>query len=295
MDSNENYIYCKINNKKVYSKGLGDIVDAGRQTWHNTGRINVDLWTNTSHIFDDILKYIAKKEEWRIEFINESWIQCYEDLRSGKLDMLGPVAFSEQRNQIFDFTYENVLSNWGQIYINKKSGIKSILDFNGKKIAVLQNDIYYTELKELVKQFGIQARFTEAFDYSVVFELVEAGECDAGLVNYLYGHQNERKYGINKTSIILSPQQINFAAPKDKNKQIINTLDQHLRKLKSDKHSIYYQSLSRWVGAGAINAKDNWLIGLSAGTLCLFLIFLVLGEGFLPFPARRRSRLRQRG
>ncbi|WP_297694270.1 transporter substrate-binding domain-containing protein, partial [uncultured Eudoraea sp.] len=97
-------------------------------------------------IFPDILNYIAKKEGWTIEYHSGSWIQCYEDLRSGKLDIMGAIAFSEQRNQIFDFTYENVLSNWGQIYINKNSGIESILDFEGKKIAVLQNDLYYKEL-----------------------------------------------------------------------------------------------------------------------------------------------------
>ncbi len=39
MDSNENFIYCKINNKKIYSKGLGDIVEAGKQTWHHSGKI----------------------------------------------------------------------------------------------------------------------------------------------------------------------------------------------------------------------------------------------------------------
>ena len=104
-------------------------------------------------IFADILNYIAKKEEWEIDYVNESWIQCYENLKSGKFDMLGAIAFSERRNQIFDFTYENVLSNWGQIYINKRSGIESILDFEGKKIAVLQNDIYYTGIKELTDKF----------------------------------------------------------------------------------------------------------------------------------------------
>jgi hypothetical protein len=54
MDSNENYIYCEINNKKIYSKGLGDIVDAGKKVWHNTGRIYLDLWSNTSKIFNNI-------------------------------------------------------------------------------------------------------------------------------------------------------------------------------------------------------------------------------------------------
>ena len=79
-------------------------------------------------IFADILSFVAKKEEWTLEYVNKSWIECYEDLRSGKLDILGAIAFSDRRNQIFDFTYENVLSNWGQIYINGQSGIESILN-----------------------------------------------------------------------------------------------------------------------------------------------------------------------
>ncbi len=54
MDSNENYIYCEINNIKIYSKGLGDIVDAGKGVWHNTGKIYLDLWLNTTGIFNDI-------------------------------------------------------------------------------------------------------------------------------------------------------------------------------------------------------------------------------------------------
>ena len=54
MDSNENYLYCEINNKKIYSKGIGDIVDAGRRTWLSTGEIYLDLWSNTSNLFEDI-------------------------------------------------------------------------------------------------------------------------------------------------------------------------------------------------------------------------------------------------
>ncbi|MFW9866701.1 MAG: hypothetical protein ACFFEN_11450 [Candidatus Thorarchaeota archaeon] len=54
MDSNENFIYCAINNKRIYSKGMADVVDLGRKAWHHTGKINIDLWLNTSNIFDNI-------------------------------------------------------------------------------------------------------------------------------------------------------------------------------------------------------------------------------------------------
>lgn len=227
-------------------------------------------------IFADILEYTAKKEGWTIEYIDGSWTQCYEKLKAGKLDILGAIAFSEQRNQFFDFTYENVLSNWGQIYTNKQSGIKSILDFKGKKIAVLQNDIYHKALKELVSQFGFECRFTEAFSYDVVLELVAAGRCDAGMVNYLYGHMNDRKYNIHKTPIIISPQKIHFAATKDKNKDLLNTLDLHLRNLKENKNSIYYKSLSRWVGVDVVKSDSAWMVGISAGAIILIMIFFAV-------------------
>ncbi|MFX0018309.1 MAG: hypothetical protein ACFFAF_06220 [Candidatus Hermodarchaeota archaeon] len=51
MDSNENFIYCEINNKKIYSKGLGDIIN---HTWLHSGKIYLDLWINTSNIFENI-------------------------------------------------------------------------------------------------------------------------------------------------------------------------------------------------------------------------------------------------
>ena len=175
---------------------------------------------NVKGIFADILKYVASKEGWTLEYMSDSWAQCLNDLKSGKSDIVGAIAYSEQRNQIFDFTYENIISNWGQIYTGKLSNIESILDFKGKKIAVLQNDIYYKNLRELVKKLDIECRFTEAFDYETVLELVSAGKCDAGLVNYLYGHQYDRKYHINRSSIILGPQKIHFAVPKGKNREL---------------------------------------------------------------------------
>lgn len=55
MDTNENFMYCQINDKRIYSKGISDIIELGRNEWHNTGRINLDLWVNSSNIFDSSL------------------------------------------------------------------------------------------------------------------------------------------------------------------------------------------------------------------------------------------------
>jgi PAS domain S-box-containing protein len=233
---------------------------------------------NIKGIFADILAYIADEEDWNIEYVNGSWSQGLQNLKSADIDILGPIAYSQERKKDYDFTYENVLTNWGQIYVNEHSKIESILDLRGRKIAVLQNDVYFLNLRHLVKQFGINCRFIEAFEYEDVLKLVEIGKCDAGLVNYLYGHQFERDYDIHKSAIILSPQKIHFAVPKGKYQAIINALDHHLSALKMDSGSIYHQSLSKWIGVESKPPGIAWLLGISAGALLLLLIVLFLNQ-----------------
>jgi len=229
-------------------------------------------------IFADILAYIANEEDWNLEYVNGSWSQGLQNLKSADIDILAPIAYSQERKKDYDFTYENVLTNWGQIYVTKHSKIESILDLKGRKIAVLQNDVYFLNLRHLVKQFGINCRFIEAFEYEDVLKLVEIGKCDAGLVNYLYGHQFERDYDINKSAIILSPQKIHFAVPKGKNQAIIDALDHHLSALKIDSGSIYHQSLRKWIGVESKPPGIAWLLGIIAGALLLLLIVLFLNQ-----------------
>jgi PAS domain S-box-containing protein len=227
-------------------------------------------------IFVDILTHVADEEGWTLEYISDSWSEGLNHLKSGQIDVMGPIAYSQERNKIFDFSYINVLTNWGQIYINKNSDIESILDLREKKVAVLQNDVYYQNLRKLVRQFGIECRFIEAFGYDTVLKLVEMGKCEAGLVGYLYGHQFERDFDIYKTSIILSPQRIHFAVPKGKNRNIIDALDFNLSKLKEDKQSIYYQSINKWIGVDSRPENKVWYLIMLGGAGCLALIFFAL-------------------
>ncbi len=55
MRTNNNFLYFEINKEKIYSKGILDIVDLGRNQWYSTGKIYMALWDNTSNIFNDIL------------------------------------------------------------------------------------------------------------------------------------------------------------------------------------------------------------------------------------------------
>lgn len=224
--------------------------------------------------FIDILEFVAEKEDWLIEYHVDTYQQCMQNLENGEIDLLGVVAYSPERAKLYDFTFESVQTEWGQVYTHKQFGIESILDLKFKKIAVLQGDLHFINLRQMMNSFGFSVRFIEAFEYETVMELVEVGRCDAGVVSYLYGLQHENDYQVHKSPVIFSPQKLYFAVPRGKNWSLLHALDNHMHALKGDKKSIYYQSIQKWFVRADAWAFPKWLIWLMAGFGGLLIIFL---------------------
>lgn len=227
----------------------------------------------------DILEHIAGKEDWDIEYVPDTWADCLDKVKKGETDLLGVIAYSVERNKSIDYTYESVLTEWGQVYINKNAAIESILDLRDKKIAVLQSDMHFLNLRKLMNQFGINCRYIEAFEYEDVMMLTEQGIGHAGLVSQFYGMQHEGEYDIHKSSIILSPQKLYWASPKDKNQALLDALDRHLRRLKKNKNSIYYRSLNKWFGVNAKSEYGKWIKWFGIGAAALLILFI--GANFI--------------
>jgi PAS domain S-box-containing protein len=254
--------------------GSSNLVKVG--VYQNAPLTVVEKNKNPKGFFIDILEHIASEKGWEIEYVPGSLPECLSNLEKGDIDLLGGITYSETRGRIFNYSIESVITNWGQIYLNKKSDIESIIDFKGKKIAVLHNDIYFLNLRKLVSQSGIKCRFIEAFEYEDVLELVERGRCEAGLVSQNYGIQREKDYNIIKSSIILSPQKLYWAAPKGKSQELLHILDSHIRKLKNNHQSIYYESLANWFGIGEKSKFEKWFKWVISSFAVLLILFFTV-------------------
>lgn len=225
----------------------------------------------------DILQYIGDKEGWLIDYIPGSLTECLERLKRGEIDLALGIEYSRERNEVYDFTYEDIFSDWGVVYTREDSDITQIVNLDNKKIAVVHDDIHYHNLRNLAQQLKLKCRFIEAYEYDAVFKLIERERVDAGVVNRLYGLEFETNYVVSRSPIIFSHTEVHFAVPKKKHGEIIGTLDKYLAPLKRDKNSIYHQLLYRWTPANAKWQLPKWFVGILAVAGGLLLLFFVNG------------------
>ena len=208
----------------------------------------VDSLGNPRGLYVDLLNHIAKKENWSLKYIPATWSQCLDMLKTGEIDLLVAIAYTPQRDSIFDFNTETVLINWGTVYAQKGLKINSILELDGKKIAVIKSDIYYQKIKQLMESFGLNCTFVEVEKTRSVINYLETKKVDAGVVARLYEFRfPDILKRLDRTPIIFGPVELRFAAPEKRNRWLLSTLDTYLRELKRDPNSAYYKALDKWI------------------------------------------------
>lgn len=271
-----------------------------------TSVIRVGFYSNPPKLFRDerneiagffptVLSAIAAKEGWRIEYVPGTWSEGLARLESGQIDLMPDVAFSEERAELYRFSEETLLVNWGILYVHPGSGIAALTDLTAKRIAVMRGSIYTdgpNGIRDLLTGFEIAATFVEADDYAGVFQLIDAGKVDAGVVNRLFGALNEHAYRVEKTSILFSSQQLRFAASPlfVDGDYVLSRIDEEVRLMKSDQESVYYSSLTEMMAGGIPSGHHlpPWFGPLFGGLVGLVLVVAPGAVFFLRHGWKRR-------
>ncbi len=211
-------------------------------------------------LFIDILNEIASQKGWKPEFIFDTFSSSLNQLRKNELDLLAAIAHTEERDKFLDFSKEIVCILWGTVYVQPDSEIQTILDLDGKKIAVMKKGIFGKKFKKLCNDFNIKCVIQETSSQSESLTLLKENKVDAAIFNNAF-KEVYNESGIRKTSIIYSPLKICFAVNKDKNADLLDNVDSLLKKWKETGDSIYYQVLKRWLGVIEVPKKviPNWL------------------------------------
>jgi PAS domain S-box-containing protein len=262
--------------------------------YENAPKILISESGQPEGIFIDLIDYIAKNEGWRLQYVDGTWSEGLDRLEKGEIDLMPDVAYSSERANLFAFHKVPVLSSWFQVYARKDSGIKSILDLDGKRIAVLERSIQQDAFAQIAAGFELNTTLILLPDYQTIFELVAKNEVDAAITNRFYGLMHAKKFGIEDTAVIFHPSNLFFAAPGKASNQLLDTIDKHLLRLKKDPQSIYYRSLKRWVSEDVKFKLPVWFQILGLGALVVLLTSMIVSLVLKRKVTIRTRQLRQR-
>lgn len=265
--------------------------------YENPPKIFTDDQGKVSGFWADIVAYIAQQEDWQVEYVPGSWTECLERLENGEIDMMPDVAYTAERSQTYVFPEESVYTSWSMVYVREGSTIQSLLDLEGKTVAVLKGSVNVegpNGIKELLTAFNVACSFVEAGSYTEVFALVSGGDADAGVVSKDHGYRYSAEFDLLETPIIFQPSQLYFAFPKGAGltPSLVEAVDRHVGDLKGRADSVYYQSLQRWFTQEPVSEPfiPRWV---SLTVLGVAVVALLLAAGSLVLSRQVTARTRE--
>ena len=244
-------------------------------------------------IFPELLQHVASQEGWQLEFVRGTWAECLSRLEKGEIDLLPAIAITRERSRYLVFSRETVVSDWGQVFVSSSapSPIQSIIDLDGKTVAVMKDSVFYVGdngLRQLAEAFKLQIDYLELNGPEQVLGAVIRGEAEAGLVNRIYALPHEYSQPIRKTSILVSPFEILFATRPGADVQLLEKIDAHLARLKQNPASLYYQSLETWLGQKTPPHLPDWLPRVMI-LVALLVVLLLASSLWGRFQVKRKT------
>jgi len=245
-----------------------------------------------SGILGDLLVDIANRENWQLTAVPCDWEACLEAIQEGRLDLLPDVAENEARRMEMSFHTTPSLHSWSQIYRRADIIIESVLDLDGKRIAVLDGSIQLEYLASLITGFDIDLNFVTVSSNQEALASIARGDADIIVTNHQFGDYHASTYNLLPTSIMFQPARLFYVAPPGQHQQILDRIDAYLDSWRADTTSPYYQIMKRW----NVSITDTALPqGLRTGIAALILLLLI-ATGFtllLRFQVRQKTRALQ--
>ncbi len=197
----------------------------------------------------DLLTAIGEKQGFKVQFLTRPWDGIFDTLNTGERDIVAAsVRITDERKQTMDFSdpyYAGSLA----FAVREDSGIKSIADLRGKKIAVLRGS---AGIEDLPKSVSSGTTAVEDATLYLAFKTMVAGKADAA-----YGDIGVLQYHMKgvpdqKLLIIKDPNAkldaVGFVVKKGR-KDLLNQINAGLKEVIAD--GTYDKIAAKWFGKDA--------------------------------------------
>ena len=161
-----------------------------RVGWYDSSFCYYDEYGRRCGIDYEYQQKISAYTGWTYEYVEDSWPNLLQMLKSGKIDLLSDVSYKPEREEFMSFTDLPMGTESYYIYIdseNREIAADNPATFKGKRIGVNKDSIQETFLREWADKNNVKLEvvpLTVEEDESM--EMVVRGELDGYASIYMY-------------------------------------------------------------------------------------------------------------
>ncbi len=204
---------------------------------------------------------VAAHTGWKYEYVEGSWAELMNMLKSGEIDLMGGVSYAEERSNSMLFSELPMGEDKYYLYINPSDTDISASDLttlNGKRIGVLPDTLSARWFYEWEKSHGVDTQQVDITSTDDARQKMRNQEIDGFVLNE--SPQWERD---NISPVLLIGGSYNYFAVSKKCPDLKEELDQAMRKIEKE-NPFYKEDLyKRYLSANPIETlsdeEQNWL------------------------------------
>jgi PAS domain S-box-containing protein len=241
----------------------------------------------------DIIGDFCRSRGIELQFVQAPFHELFEKLRRDEVDVIAPIAFSEERSRFLRYNSESVLIDWSNVIIGDGENMTLLGDLDGKRIGIVNGDHYAELFKRDLQLQKIACVFIVFDDFVQIVSAVDARRVDAGFIGrfslsyILKSMPRIPKIKVMPGSYYHEPL---FFGVNPRQGQFASQLDAYLRQAKVDPHGRLNRAYEHWFGQTYFQKR---LIFLSKNYLWILLAVLATITLFIVFNAMLRSKVRK--
>ncbi len=261
--------------------------------YQNEPKVYIQGDGSPAGLFVDILGEMAQREDWQLEFRQCYWRECLQMLETGQLDLMPDVAPSTERRDLYAFNAVPVTQAWSQLYSSADQSVIELDDLHGLRIAVLEDSAQQHYLAGMIENRQLDAELLRVSTMIQTLEAVSNGDANVAATNNFFGGRMASRFGLVETPVTFDHTSLHFAAPADRNIEILATIDDYLDAWKSDSESPYYTAILKAVTLPSPPGTPGWLYPVTTaaiGIAAVSTLLLYLMRGRLQTQTKRLAR-----
>lgn len=210
----------------------------------------VDDRGNYSGFGYDYYVQIDKYTRWKYEFVQGNYMELYQKLMTGEIDIMSGMQKTPEREAYFDFSKYSVGNTHSEIYARSDSDLyyEDYAGFDGCNIAVMKGTI----TKELIE-------YTQEHNFSLTIKEYESNQAmedalKSGEVDLIYA-SNLRNMATAKIVGKFDKKELYYAVAKGRD-DILAELNNALWQISNINPDFYYQMSEKYMSTGKNATSD---------------------------------------